>query len=100
MDQSPYPLLIVMAATLALLALWMRQLRISYLEPPIIFLGAWSIILVFLLLGLVTYDRVLSEKSCVYLVASIAAFVVGTVAAREIGGRVCVQPRRNHPARF
>ena len=84
MEQSPYPLLIVMATTIALLALWMRRLRASYLEPPIIFLGAWSIILAFLLLGLVTYDRVLSAKSCVYLVASIAAFVVGTVAAREI----------------
>jgi hypothetical protein len=38
----------------------------------------------FLLLGLVTHDRVLSAKSCAYLVASLAAFVVGTVAARKI----------------
>jgi hypothetical protein len=84
MAHSPFPMLIVLAASLGLLALWLSRLRASYLEPPVIFLGAWSIIVAFLLAGLVTYDRVLSVKSCVFLIASIAAFVVGAVAARTI----------------
>lgn len=84
MAQSQYLLLSTMVATIVLLALWLRVLRTSYLEPAVIFLGAWSVIVSFVLLGLVTYDRVLTVRSCVFLVASIAAFVAGTVTVKSI----------------
>jgi hypothetical protein len=86
MAQSQYLLLLAMLAAIGVLAFWLRSLRTSFLEPAVAFLGAWCVIVAFAALGFVTYDRVLTTRSFVLLVASIGAFVAGAAAAKTLCG--------------
>ncbi len=79
---DPWYIFGFLSALVVLLALT-KHLGFSLLEPANAFLASWFLLMFFFLLNLVVYDRIFVAESFLSLLAAIALFVLGTIAARS-----------------